>query len=119
MLTPSRRIFPEEGMSPAIARNVVVLPAPLVPTSAKVSPPPTSKVTSKRAWVDPYHACRCLTSSMGSLSKVRGLNPTISQDVTWDAIRDHAPRCESYCVAAQPANHLHVVFHYQHRRRML
>ena len=40
---------------PAIARNVVVLPAPLGPNIPRIEPAKTSKVKFSTARVSPYH----------------------------------------------------------------
>jgi hypothetical protein len=47
---PSKRIVPERGFSvPATARSVVVLPAPLAPISATISPAATLIEISRQA----------------------------------------------------------------------
>ena len=51
---PSSAIVPRRsGTSPEIARSVVVLPAPLPPMSATISPAPTSSDTSRTATRSP------------------------------------------------------------------
>src|SRR6266568_7511273 len=45
--------------------SVVVLPAPLRPSSVTTSPAHTSKVTPCRIWDSPYQACRFSTASSG------------------------------------------------------
>src|SRR5436190_15278587 len=48
---------------PMMARNVVVLPAPLRPSSVTNSPSATEKSMPWRMWDSPYHAWRSLTRS--------------------------------------------------------
>src|ERR1700681_4610670 len=50
---------------PMIDFSVVVLPAPLRPSSVTTSPSRTSKFTPCRMWDSPYQACRSLTASKG------------------------------------------------------
>src|SRR5262245_19192965 len=50
--------------------NVVVLPAPLRPSSVTSSPLPISKPTPCRMWDSPYHACRA--STLSSVSAMAG-----------------------------------------------
>ena len=57
---PSRR-----GTRPMMDFIVVVLPAPLRPSSVTTSPSRTSKSTPCRIWLSPYQAFRPLISSMG------------------------------------------------------
>src|SRR5512132_2160307 len=50
------------GTMPMMDLSVVVLPAPLRPSSVATSPPRTSKSTPCRMCDSPYHACRAATS---------------------------------------------------------
>src|SRR3954447_16623293 len=50
---------------PMIDLSVVVLPAPLRPSSVTTSPARTSNVTPCRMWDSPYQACRFSTASSG------------------------------------------------------
>ena len=59
---PSISILPLVGRSSVVSiLMVVVLPAPLGPRKAKISPMPTSKVTSRTAWISPKVFVRCST----------------------------------------------------------
>ena len=60
--TPSRR-----RRMPMIARKVVVLPAPLRPSSVTVSPSRMSRSTPCRTWLSPYQALSPRTSRRGAL----------------------------------------------------
>ncbi len=59
-MEPSRR-----GTAPMIDLSVVVLPAPLRPSSVTTSPGATSKSTPCRMCDSPYQACKPRTASSG------------------------------------------------------
>src|SRR5581483_737111 len=62
---PSNAIAPERlAMMPMIDLSVVVLPAPLRPSSVTTSPSRTSRSTPCSTWDSPYHACRLRTDSV-------------------------------------------------------
>ncbi len=64
MSTPSKKTVPAEGRcAPAITRSSVVLPAPLAPTRARVSPSSTLSDTPRTAFNSPYCASTARTSS--------------------------------------------------------
>src|SRR5436305_14361926 len=54
------------GTIPMIDFMVVVLPAPLRPTSVTSSPLRTSRSTPCSTWDSPYHACSLATESSAS-----------------------------------------------------
>src|SRR5262245_50204206 len=54
-------------MMPRMARSVVVLPAPLRPSSVTVSPLCMARSTPCSTWLSPYQALRPFTSSSGSV----------------------------------------------------
>ena len=57
--SPSRRIFPDDGSSsPAIIRNVVVLPQPDGPKSTKNSPSAIVNDDSRTAMKSPKRFCK-------------------------------------------------------------
>src|SRR3981189_1292094 len=61
---PLKRIEPLRGsMAPATPRSVVLLPAPLAPISATISPSATSKEISAQAGTSPYASSTCSTLS--------------------------------------------------------
>src|SRR4051812_12717977 len=63
---PSNRIEPERlPMMPITDFSVVVLPAPLRPSSVTTSPAFTLKLTPCRMWDSPYQASRFSTASTG------------------------------------------------------
>src|SRR3954465_3729090 len=55
-------------MMPMIDFMVVVLPAPLRPSSVTTSPGITSKVMPCRTWLSPYQASRPLTDRRGAVA---------------------------------------------------
>src|ERR1035437_891638 len=63
------------GMIPARQRSVVVLPAPLGPTSPMTSPGCTSKSSSFTAMNSPYNLVRALTWIIGVGAQERGRRP--------------------------------------------
>src|ERR1700722_17931720 len=66
--SPPRIRSPWVRTMPQIARNVVVLPAPLAPSSAVTPPSSTAKSMPCRTFVSPYAACRPLASSSAGMS---------------------------------------------------
>src|SRR5690606_8226827 len=65
---PSKRASPVRlRIRPMTARNVVVLPTPLRPSSVTVSPGKTSRSTPCSAWPSPYQALRPRRDKSGSL----------------------------------------------------
>src|SRR6202521_3898997 len=56
---------------PMIDFIVVVLPAPLRPSSVTTSPGKTSKVAPCSTWDSPYQACRASTASSGATLGLR------------------------------------------------
>ena len=66
---PSKTIEPSRrGTTPMIDFSVVVLPAPLRPSSVTTSPAATSNATPCRMCDSPYHACRPRTASSGAVA---------------------------------------------------
>src|SRR5579884_3993398 len=64
---PSKRIEPDRRSTiPMIDLSVVVLPAPLRPSSVTTSPSRTSKDTPCRMCDSPYQACKSSTASSGA-----------------------------------------------------
>src|ERR1700738_2874948 len=57
---------------PMIDLSVVVLPAPLRPSSVTTSPGSTWNVTPCRMWDSPYHACRPSTARSAPASLMAG-----------------------------------------------
>src|SRR4051794_33536550 len=100
------------GTSPMMDFIVVVLPAPLRPSSVTTSPSRTSKSTPCRMWLSPYQEFRSLTSSIR--------RPQISRDhfrVLRDrrviSLRQHAAARQHRNPVAEPFHHGKVVLHHQ------
>src|SRR5580692_9016008 len=68
MRSSPSRISPVVRTIPQIARSVVVLPAPLAPSSAVTPPSSTEKSMPCSTRVSPYAACRPLASSSAGMS---------------------------------------------------
>jgi len=92
---PSMAILPEVRMRPKMARIVVVLPAPLVPTRARHSPRDSARSTPKRACVLPYQAQRSRTSSMMALPEIGDPHGRRVEDGSRGAAGNDAPLRES------------------------
>src|SRR5580765_4282967 len=96
------QIEPRRGRSrPEIVESSVVLPAPLLPTSATASPSLTRSETFQSTFVSPYAASTSRTSSMRRLrprgaraTEVRGHHGLVAHHLLRRALRDHAPAVE-------------------------
>src|SRR5271157_5755021 len=67
MRAPANCSEPSVRIMPQMARNVVVLPAPLAPSSAVTPPSSTTKSRPCKTLVSPYHACRPDASSSAGI----------------------------------------------------
>ena len=75
---PSKRTEPVRWPTmPMIDFSVVVLPAPLRPSSVTTSPASTSKVTPCSTWDSPYQACSPSTASSGATLGLSMADPEI------------------------------------------
>src|SRR5262245_41024526 len=64
---PSKTMEPLRwAIRPMMARIVLVLPAPLRPSSVTTSPAGTSKLMPCRMWLSPYQPCTSRTASCDS-----------------------------------------------------
>ena len=91
---PSKRTEPRRRPTiPMIDLSVVVLPAPLRPSSVTISPGRTSKSTPCRTCDSPYHACRSRTCRSGGAgaSRGRGLSRLLSSQSLRMSARHPAP----------------------------
>src|SRR5919201_10993 len=112
---PPRRTVPRIWRcSPMMQRSVVVLPAPLRPTSVISSPSRTSRLTSRSACACPYQALRCLTSSIG-LSEVRADDPRIPAYLVVRAVGDHPTLLHHDDSIGELGDNAHVVLDEKHR----
>src|SRR6478609_7339883 len=72
MSLPSNTIEPERSIIPETARMVVVLPAPLAPSTTTTSPPPTVRSISWSTLTAPYPARTPLSSSREVIRSLAG-----------------------------------------------
>src|SRR4051794_26093487 len=104
-MTPSRR-----RRIPMIARRVVVLPAPLRPSSVTVSPSRMSRSTPCRTWLSPYQALRPRTSRRGALlmlgSHIGFAHPWILADLVVGSVGEDLPTGQNGDAVAQVGDHV-------------
>ena len=105
-------------MRPLSARRIVVLPAPLAPSSAVTPPSSTSKSTPCSARAEPYHASSPLTSRIGALIRAPEIGAhhvAIGPDLVGRAVGDHAAKVERDDLVGDPHDKVHVMLDEQHR----
>src|SRR6516164_21704 len=102
--------------------SVVVLPAPLRPSSVTTSPGSTSKVAPCKMCDSPYQACSSLTASRGvtvglsmAHSKIGLAHGRIGRDGLIIAFRQNAPAGQHGDAVGEVRNHAEVVLHHQNR----
>ena len=104
-----------------MARMVVVLPAPLRPSSVTTSPAFTSKVMPCRTWLSPYQPCRSRTASCASAMAAsrpcpcRLRSPAGSSTPPRRALGQHLAARQHRDAVGQVGDHRQVVLHHQHR----
>src|ERR671916_2425511 len=112
-MEPSRR-----RRIPMMARNVVVLPAPLRPSRVTVSPSRMSRSTPWRTWLSPYQALRPRTSRSGALlmlgSHIGFAHPRIGADGLVGSVGQDLAAGENGDAVAQVGHHVEIVLHHQH-----
>src|SRR5688572_31679539 len=102
---------------PMMALSVVVLPAPLRPSSVTTSPACTSKLTPCRMWDSPYHACRSRTDSSASGNAgahVRLDDVRIAGHRGVVALGEDLPAGKDRDRVGQLLDHAQVVLHHEH-----
>src|SRR5260370_31777335 len=117
MSRPSKLTFPDDGRSrPPTARSSVVLPAPLGPSRATISPASTCSEASTTAAIWPYCTrSRSTCSSMLDLrTDIGGHHLGIAAHRVGRAARDHATEVEHVDVVAQAEDEVDVVLDHQH-----
>src|SRR6185436_19359072 len=108
---------------PMIDFSVVVLPAPLRPSSVATSPECTSKLTPCRMWDSPYQACRFFTVSAGAAAADSFMAGShiglayflISRNAGVIALRQHTPAREHRNAVGNSGNDAEVVLDHQDR----
>src|SRR6476646_2283922 len=115
---PSNTISPVCRTVPDTARSVVVLPAPLAPSRATISPSATVSETPCKALIGPYRASTpCSSSSVDSLDPQVGLDHVrICLHLAGRSLCDLAAEVEHVHAVADRHHQLHVVFDEQDRK---
>src|SRR5215213_6299427 len=104
---------------PMIALSVVVLPAPLRPSSVTTSPARTSKLTPCRTWDSPYQASSPSTDSSGAgsamaCSKIGLAHQRIIGNRPIVAFRYYLSTREHRNAVREVFDDFEIVFHHQH-----
>src|SRR5918997_3968058 len=111
-MAPSRR-----RRIPMMARNVVVLPAPLRPSRVTVSPSRMSRSTPWRTWLSPYQALSPLTSRRGALlmlgSHIGFAHPRILADFVVCAVGEDLAAGQNGDAVAEIGNNVQVVLDHE------
>src|SRR5919112_1084714 len=112
-MTPSRR-----RRMPMIARRVVVLPAPLRPSSVTVSPSRMSRSTPCRTWLSPYQALSPRTSRRGALlmlgSHIGFAHPRILADGIVGPVGEDLAAGQNGDAVAEIGDDVQVVLDHEH-----
>src|SRR5215510_5484263 len=107
---------------PMIDFRVVVLPAPLRPSSVTTSPTKTSKLAPWSTWDSPYQACSPSTASSGATPGLSMADPEIGLthlrvggDRLVIALGQHAPAREHGDAVGEVGDDAEIVLDHQHR----
>src|SRR5579884_2976902 len=118
MSRPSNHTVPEDGRRrPPMVLSSVVLPAPLGPSRATISPASTSRLTSLTAAIWPYSTRTRSARSSGMarlLAEIGGDHLGVAAHHLGRAPRDHAPEVEHVDVVAEREHEVDVVLDDQH-----
>src|SRR5438874_3155857 len=105
---------------PMIDFRVVVLPAPLRPSSVTTSPGSTSKLAPCSTWDSPYHACSPSTANSGATvglsmagTEVGFAHARVGGDGLVIAFRQHASAREHGDAVGQIGHHAEIVLDHQ------
>src|SRR5262245_43756831 len=120
---PSYRTDPVRWPTmPMIDFSVVVLPAPLRPSSVTTSPANTSKVAPCSTCDSPYHDCSPSTASSGAAPGLSMADPEIGlahlrigRDRLVIALGQHAPAREHGDAVGEVGDDAEIVLDHQHR----
>src|SRR5262245_17427829 len=107
---------------PMIDFSVVVLPAPLRPSSVTTSPAKTSKVTPWSTWDSPYQACSPSIASSGAILGLSMADPEIGfldvrvgRDRIVVAFSQHPTTGEHGDTVGEVRDHTEIVLDHQYR----
>lgn len=99
------------GISPMMARRVEVLPAPLRPTRATISPSSMLNVKSWTTWLGPYQALSFWTSSIAIvLPQIDAADLRVGLNRGRRAVGDEPAVMQHEDPVRQAEDHLHLVF---------
>src|SRR5207237_9358164 len=110
---PSKVIEPRRRATmPITDFSVVVLPAPLRPSSVTTSPACTSKLTPCRTCDSPYQACRSRTASSGGRPRMGGARVRldslgVARHARIVAFGQHLAACQDGDRVGQRLDHAH------------
>src|SRR5690349_12139275 len=103
---------------PMIDLSVVVLPAPLRPSSVTTSPARTSKVAPCSTCDSPYQACRSSTASSApsgmAHSQIGLAHLGVGRDAGVVALGEHPAAREHRDAVAEVGDHAEIVLDHQH-----
>src|SRR5207302_8458520 len=113
---PAKRIFPRRGsIAPATPRSVVLLPAPLAPISATISPAATSKETARQAGTSPY-ASSTLSTLRSEFAAQIGLDDArVCLHLARRAFEERHAMVHHEHALRDVHDQVHVVLHDEHR----
>src|SRR6516162_6367453 len=107
---------------PMIDFSVVVLPAPMRPSSVTTSPTKTSKLAPWSTWDSPYQACSPSTASSGAVLGLSMADPEIGlthQRVGRNCLvvpfGEHSTTREHRDAVGEVGDHAEIVLDHQHR----
>src|SRR4051812_48718893 len=120
---PSNRTEPLRWPTmPMMDLSVVVLPAPLRPSSVTTSPPRTSNDAPCRMWDSPYQACSPSTASSGAPDTSSMAGPHVGfahvrivRHTRVVALGQHAPAGEHRDPVRKVRDDAEIVLHHQYR----
>src|SRR5205823_10072823 len=119
MLRPAKWMVPDCGRTrPEIARRVVLLPAPLAPSSVTISPASTRSDRPRTASTLPYAAATRSSSSSGTvvrLPEIGGDDFGVAQHLRRRAVGDAAAEVEHRDVIGDLLDQMHVVIDDEYR----
>src|SRR5690242_10475681 len=102
--------------------SVVVLPAPLRPSSVTTSPGNTSKLAPCSTWDSPYQACRPSTASRGVMPGLSIADPEIGFAHAWiaghgivAALGEHPAPGQHGDAVGKIGDHAEIMLDHQHR----
>src|SRR5262249_12425999 len=124
MLRPANRKRPRLGFhSPMMVRKVVVLPAPLRPSSTVMAPSGTAKSTPCRMWYWPMWGCTPSSANSGSaMARAPGRNTQIgllhdrrANHLGRQTIGHQASVVQDDDAIGEASHHVHFVLNQQNR----